>query len=160
MSRLAVFLIVVVLLGYYIFTSGLVYELIGDNNTSSLEIPYSFGLSAERTGLAAILNNNDMNCLAWLSKNWKQGDLVVSDYNIGRLIDEYDYRIYLSYPHGINKPTFSAIPEKCYIFVSSWNAQRHKYVFGSNIGMRTLIDLPDLPYDVAYKSGDAIIYRK
>jgi uncharacterized membrane protein len=161
-SRLALIITVVVLIGYYIFTSGLVYELTGNNNTASLEIPYSFGMSAERVGLAAVLNDDDINCLKWLSANWKEGDLVVSDYNISRIIDEYDYRIYLKYQGGYGKPTFwnNGIPDRCYIFVSSWNVHHKKYVLGTNIGLRSLEDLPDLPYDIAYRSGDAIVYRR
>ena len=160
MSKIGLILIVVVLLGYYVFTSGLVYEIISDNNTSSLEIPYSFGMSAERVGLAAVVTDDDVNCLKWLSDNWEEGDLVVADYNFQRIIDEYDYRIFLAYQGGAGRPWFGDIPDKCYLFISSWNNQHKKFVLGSGIGFRELVILPDLPYEIVYKSGDAAIYRR
>lgn len=161
MARAGLVITVIVLVGYYIFTSGLVYELTGNTNISNLEIPYSFGFSADRIGLAAAMNDDDVACMKWLFENWKDGDLVVADYNIVRIIGEYDYRIFFKYESGYYLiPEFRNMPDRCYIFISSWNTRHNGYVIGTSIGLRKIEKLPDLPYEVAFKSGDAMILRK
>ncbi len=149
MSKGAISVVVIVLVAYFVFTSGFIYEVTKCDATDRFEVPYSLGMSAERTGLAGIYGDDDMDCLYWMILNW-DGSEVVGDYNTKRLIGSY-----IPVYQGRNvSAEFNAIPDNCYIYVSTWNINHQKWVYGSGIGLRTLYELPDLSeYKVLYQSG-------
>jgi hypothetical protein len=142
------YIILAVLLAYFAFTSGAVYEIFKCDATNRIEVPYSIPLSSERTGLGDVFNADDMNCMRWLISNAGDYDLI-GDYNTRLLIAGY-----LQKTQG-----FTSISDHSYIFVSSWNTRHQSYVEGSGIGLRIIYALPDNLGTVVYQSGDARIYK-
>jgi uncharacterized membrane protein len=161
MRARSVVVVVLILVVYFIFTSGFVYEITGCDATNAIVVPYSFGLSAERTGLVGVFTKNDMACMEWLEKTYTNDYTVVADYNVSRLIYAYIPSIYMAHKivsEYVAPPTFKDIPEHSYIFISEWNYRHDKYIEGVGIGLREMHDLPLLNYPVAFRSGNAIIY--
>jgi len=81
MSKTKTTIIVSILIIYYIFTSGIVFEVTQSNASSKLDLPYSIGLSGERTGLANTVTKSDLECIMWLKDNRDKTLPIVTDYN-------------------------------------------------------------------------------
>lgn len=81
MNKKSILITLSILITYYTFTSGLVFEAIKADASSKLDLPYSIGLSAERTGIANIVARNDLECIKWLRDNRDVTLPVVTDYN-------------------------------------------------------------------------------
>lgn len=81
MSKFKIIIIVSILLIYYVFTSGIVFEVIKADAGSKLDLPYSIGLSGERTGLANIVTKDDLECIMRLKDNRDKTLPIVTDYN-------------------------------------------------------------------------------
>lgn len=81
MSKVKIAIIVSILVVYYVFTSGIVFEVIKANASSKLDLPYSISLSGERTGLANIVTKSDLECIMWLKDNRDKALPIVTDYN-------------------------------------------------------------------------------
>jgi hypothetical protein len=112
-----------------------------------MEVPYSISLSAERTGLGDIFNQDDMNCMWWLVVN--ADGQIVGDYNTRLLIAGY---------WALSKG-YGQISQGDHVFVSSWNARHNKYVEGAGVGLRVSSPLPSELGKLVYQSGDAKVYK-
>lgn len=152
-------LIVSLLITYFLFTSGLVFEASGSTNIDHLDIPYSLALSAERTGVTPLTTQDDIDCMKWLRKNWNGKYQVIGDYNTFVLITantEILYRLNLNRRKG----SLIDILDECYIFISSWNTRHKQYIESVGTGIRKAYPLPEFNYPVVYQSGNALIYLK
>jgi nicotinamidase-related amidase len=56
----------VLLLTYFLFTSGLVFEVTASEMEGNVDMPYSLALSGERTGVLEIYTDGDVDCAKWL----------------------------------------------------------------------------------------------
>jgi hypothetical protein len=81
MNKKSILITLNILIVYYVFTSGLVFEAIKANASGKLDLPYSIGLSGKRTGLANIVTKDDLECITWLKDNRDKTLPVVTDYN-------------------------------------------------------------------------------
>jgi uncharacterized membrane protein len=163
-TRITVIITSIVLLFYYAFTSGVVYELMQSNVTDRFDIPYSTGFSAERTGVAGVFNDDDVKCARWIVTNWDDKTRVIADYNGARLmLSEFGARredIYcMQQRAGGPELLCKNSQEGFYILKTTWNAVNNKYVVGPNIGMRALVEWPSCDYPVVFQSGKSIVYR-
>lgn len=160
--RISIWATVTVLIAYFIFTSGFVYEATKSEVADRLDEPYSIALSAERVGVAGVFNGDDIECARWIAKNIDGDSLVVADYNVFRLVvgirgmtDEI-YQVY----QGRAIPLLQDLPDKGYIFLSTWNIEHQKYIADASIGMRFVLPLPDFSNcPVVFQKGKAIVYR-
>ncbi len=159
MNKLFIWIIVSILIVYFVFTSGLVFEVSKTEITGKIDIPYSIGLSAERTGVANTATQDDINCLNWLNKNWDGESAIVGDYNTYCLITGYLPNWFLVVHHD-RVGDIDYFPDRCYIFISSWNTRHQLYVEAITIGARKSYPLPGISYPLIYQSGDAKIYFK
>lgn len=159
MDRKTIWITTSVLLVYFIFTSGFVFEVTKSNAAGRTEIPYSIGLSAERAGLTTLATQDDMNCFEWFNKNWDGKTEIVGDYNTYMLITA-NIPAYFNLYYGNRSSSLTTPSDNCYIFVSSWNTKHKQYIEPPGIGLRASFPMPELNYPIAYQSGNAIIYRK
>lgn len=159
--------IAIVFICYFIFTSGFMFEATKSNAIDDIEIPYSIGLSAERTGVTSTYMSSDVDAAKWLIDKSDQSLTIVSDYNGYRLMMGYmpifprlrdgDYR-YL--------PSLGSLPDKpCYILVTSWSTRHDKYITDvtdkwESAGMRQGLELPIFDYPIVYQKGDTVVYKK
>jgi hypothetical protein len=131
MSKTAIWLTTILLLIYFIFTSGLVYEVTGSNATDKFIVPYSAALSGERTGLIGVYTKDDVKCAEWLAYKSNQGIPIVVDSNAWLLMKGFitqPSRLMINPPPMdiTNVPMFSA--------------------FGDSITLGDSASTPDLSY--------------
>lgn len=80
-SKTTIYIIVVILLLYYAFTSGLVFELTKGKADGTLDLPYSMSLSGWRTGITNIASESDVECILWLKEHGNPELPIATDYN-------------------------------------------------------------------------------
>jgi uncharacterized membrane protein len=150
--------VLVVLLGLYaIFTTGIAYELASINNTASLEVPYSLGISGERTGLSNVLYDSDIECAKWVMSHEINKKIAV-DYN-GLLL----LRIYTPLDTELGYRLFrweNEVKVNDLVFCSSWNSKHGALIVGSSVGLRTPVKIDYEGLVGIYRVGDSVIYEK
>lgn len=152
-----------VIVVYFIFTSGLVFEVTKSEAINRVDTPYSASLSAKRTGVYATYTEDDLKAVKWLVSQKEQSP-IVSDYNGGLLVAAYiglDRIRAEGLRYNIN---FTKIPDKAYIYLTSWNTETGKFLDAvahvrGGAGLRECKDLPVLNYKVVYQSGNAVIMQ-
>ena len=148
-----------ILIIYFLFTSGFIFEATKSESTEKLDLPFSYGLSAERTGIIGVATQDDLNCLNWINENWDGKSHVIGDYNSYCLIQSWVTN-YFSLSNNLRYGTLVALPKDCYIFISSWNGENQKYIEPSGVGLRWQFPLPEIKQPIAYQSGKALVYLK
>jgi uncharacterized membrane protein len=153
------------LLVYFVFTSGMVYEFRGDNITDKLIVPYSIALSGERTGLIGVYTEDDIRCAEWIADNGAFP--VAGDYNSSALLMGFGFPIdiYRMSSGIVQENANGAVGEPldhCYIFITSWNVEQHKMIVGNlGAGLRTIEDIPDTSnWQEVFRSGQSAVYKK
>lgn len=150
----------IIVASYFVFTSGLVFEITQSGSISKLDIPYG-AISGERTGVLGVFyTDNDMACVKWLASNTDNKSNIYADINGQLLLSGYIE------PYTQIVEVFSQnihYDDPCYIFLTEWNIKHNKMVWHTGIaGMRIL---GNIPYDVlarkqiVYQSGDAKIWK-
>lgn len=147
------------LLFYFAFTSGAVFEATKSTAIDKIDIPYSIGLSAERAGTTALANQDDIDCFNWLVENWDGKTHVIGDYNSSMMLFANVPNFYDFY-NDIHLYNFNKLPDECYIFISHWNAERNQYIKATGVGLREIKPLPELNYPVVYQTETALLYKK
>ena len=151
MTAKASSIICVLLLVYFIFTSGMVFEMTHSAMDGTIDLPYSLALSSKRLNMVGVFNENDVACAKWLVDN-KEDVPLVADYNGYALFIGCQYRLNQYY-----------VPTKdddgYYLYLSSWNTEHQMMVVGSAPGLRQYLPLPKLDKAVVvFKKGDAGVY--
>lgn len=160
MSKKAIWVVTSILLIYFMFTSGFTFEATKSKASDRIDIPYSIGLSAERTGVSNVVDKDDMECILWLKENWNGKSDVVTDYNTYCSVLPY-IPVYFNLFYNDRKGMFHRMPEgECYIFVSSWNTRHQKYIEAIGVGRRKSYPLPEFSYPIIKQCGSTIIYFK
>ena len=161
MAKNASIVICVFLLAYFVFTSGLIFEIKKAGNLGSMGIPYSIALSGDRTGLFGIYTKGDVECAKWLG-NTEENIRILSDYNGINLVSDYVKGFTRTYPYNIYYHFLAErIIEKSdfYMFLTAWNIKHSKRVIGLGTGMRIYEPLPDVSnMKEVFRSGDSIVY--
>lgn len=147
-----------ILIVYFTFTSGLVFEVTQSNSIGKLDIPYSIALSAQRTGLVGIFTNNDVKCAIWLRDNSDHVSKIYADINGFVLLTGYMEPYHQLQEVFIGKGN---IETDGYLFLTEWNIQNDKMVMHmGQAGMRQYTELPDVHMKtILYQSGLARIYK-
>ena len=151
------FLVVFILIPYFIFNSGLVFELSKSQTTRFIDMPYSIALSSYRLDLNTVYAKQDVTAANWLSSTVPTGHQIYADIHGSYLF------LQLS-ENNDNKETNSY----CYAFFRTWNVQMKALTFGTSYGARQSISFEDLnlPWlvqalhlgDKIYDNGGAQIY--
>ena len=142
--------ICVLLLVYFVFTSGLVFEVSHSEMEGKIDLPYSLAFSGERLSIVGIFNDDDVACAKWLAD--KYGALPIqADYN--------GYRLLLGCMHELEGFAAPAPGSEHYLLLTSWNAKYQLMVIGTCPGLRQYGQLPDLDGAVeVFRRGDATVY--
>ena len=159
-------ILVALIVIYFAFTSGLVFELAKSNRINEIDTPYSVGLSAERTGVIGTYVRSDVMAVEWLERYGKGDTMVVGDYNGWHLVSAYLGMQRLRENQARHNPTFDNLPDKqLYIFVTDWNTRHGQYIDSlrgvrGGAGLRASYPLPKFDYPVVFQSDNSIIYEK
>lgn len=123
--------LIVVLLPYIMFNSGLVFELIKSDKTDSIDIPFSPALSGYRLDMTAYFADEDVDAMEWVK------DKISKEYPL--FGDWHSYQLAWQYLGEYN--TTQGIDDFCkfgqgYVFLRKWNVDNEKLTTGSQYGCR------------------------
>lgn len=141
-AKYLLFLTPLVLIPYFIFTSGLVFEFSDRKDISSAETPYSIALSSYRIDITGILEYKDVNAAQWLLEKCDPSYPIYTDSHSNKIAALYKYEspIY-SYPldDGEIKPG--------YLYFTQKNNERKQLTFASQgkPGLREHVSIWDIP---------------
>lgn len=133
------------LLIYFLFTSGSIFEVTHAQADDKLELPSSIALSNYRTNVLGVFNKDDIACAKWIVKN---NMLVKADYNGSCLLLGYNY----------DPGQYSYLSHHYYVFLTTWNTENEAMVIGRELGIREYLSLPDKLGQVTYRQGKATVY--
>jgi uncharacterized membrane protein len=148
------FIALALLVPYFLFTSGLVYEISSQQITDRVESPYSIALSSYRLDLAGIMNERDNAGAKWLSKRSYPPTILSTDVHACRAF------ILNSYPGQLTIFQKDGIVPGDYVFLSTWNVQKSEVCFASvgRPGLREIVKIRDYSALAATLDNSNIIY--
>lgn len=170
------------LIPYFMFTSGVVFELSQSNSASTIDIPYSIPLSSERVDVAAVFSENDtvvrdraietkaepvftdINGMLFFTELMPQSSWhgIMEDYS--KIVDGGAFL-----PGNMDR-----LPARGYVFLREWNTQHGLMTFmpswyeirDNTTGMRQSYTISELGLGelldkskIIYRSGDAVLYE-
>ena len=127
-----------VLIPYFLFTSGFIYEVTGQEVTDKIDAPYSFALSSHRLALTGNLYWQDEAAADWLAPNLNDESRVHADspgclFLSGR--PEFRSRL-----QGFSLE----LTEGTYAFLTSWNIEKQEISHNVGIGLRQSVSFDEL----------------
>lgn len=136
------FPIVVILIPYFIFNSGAVFELSRSQTTNVIDIPYSIALSSYRLDLNTVFNEQDLAAAGWLCEVPKGDAPVYVDYNSSKLfVNQIDFPCRISgISHDLPKTDSTG-----YVYLRTWTVQNEKVTFATGYAARESVNFYDLP---------------
>jgi len=145
-----------ILLLYFIFTSGLIFEMCGQSNTSVVDTPYSFALSSSRLDLTGIFNRRDGAAARWLGQHACDNSTVYTDAHTRKIIlFEDDLQRLRAVEFDRQENDF----QDGYIYFSTWNIERDELAF-TNVyrpGLREHLKASEVPgLEKALERGNRI----
>jgi uncharacterized membrane protein len=150
------YLSMLVILPYFIFTAGLVFEFSSQSDTNTIDTPYSIALSSNRLDLTGIFNRQDGAAAQWLSRNTAGSQTVYSDVHARKIILFQDHTSRL----GVREFTRKDMQiEDGYVFLTTWNVTRDELAFTNSgrPGMREHVGVGSVPgLEQALKKGSRI----
>jgi len=135
------FVALAVLIPYFLFTSGFIYEVTGQEVTDKIETPYSIALSSYRLDLAGVFYWQDGAAARWLAQKADDNAKVYGDYHTANLLSFHEFPGQLLYFTQLA----SLLPGDNYIYFTAWNIDKRGVTFGKNTGLRQNIDWDDIP---------------
>jgi uncharacterized membrane protein len=145
-----------VLIPYFLFTSGFIYEVTGQRVTDKADTPYSIALSSYRLDLAGIFNLQDGAASRWLAQNTGDSAKVYVDSHTGKLLTFYDFSGKLELlPRDTGK-----LETDSYIYLSTWNTTQNELTYAGRAkpGIRQHVDIDDIPGLKTAIESKSIIY--
>ena len=149
------------LLPYFAFNCGLVFELSGQRDTSIIDTPYSIALSSYRLDLTGIFNHKDGAAARWLSTRACDNSTAYTDVHASKILLYHDTLSRLKIKNFTPSENISTVG---YIFLSSWNVNKGELTFTSagRPGMREHLNINAIPDiingNIIYSSGGSEIY--
>jgi len=149
-----------VLVPYFLVSSGLAFEIIKQETADRIDAPYSIALSSYRLDLAGILNLQDGTAAKWLDQ--REDATVLTDHHSRKI-----FSIFNSNTEFSDIPT-DGVYRPGYVYLSSWNNIKGEMSFATSgkPGLREhlkLYEITGLPVhlnnsDRIYINGGAAIY--
>jgi len=153
------FLILAVLIPYFIFNSGVVFELSRSQTTYFVDIPYSIALSSYRVDITTTFTEQDTAAADWFFKVENESYTMSADYHgikvfLQRRIwgDLKRYQIFTySYSDNISYPS--------YIYLRTWNNENRMLTFATVYAGRQQVSFDIIPGFVQVIDKGNIIYN-
>ncbi len=154
------FPVVVILLPYFIFNSGAVFELSRNQTSGFIDTPYSIVLSSYRLDLNTVFTRQDLEAAAWLCKVPKADAPVYVDHNTSQLfVNQIDFPCEVG---GLSSD-IAKIGSTGYVYLRAWTVQNKKVTFATGYAARQSVSFDDLPWfrqilekaDRIYNNGGA-----
>lgn len=147
--------LLIILIPYFLFTSGFIFEVAKVPNIENPTIPYNIGLSDYRMDLGATVTKDDIEVRDYIYKN----NLfpIYSDINGANLIGEVvGWRNDLD--AALGRTSFNLT--NAYVFVRSRNIQDGTFTAWGGVGLRKYVDPLEyyginMSENIIYQSGEA-----
>ncbi|MFW6126068.1 MAG: DUF2206 domain-containing protein [Chloroflexota bacterium] len=145
-----------VLVPYFLFTSGLVYEVSGQEVTDEIDTPYSIALTQHRLDLTATFYRQDGAAAQWLSENGATSVPTYTDSHTAKILMYYQSQgDSIFFPRGAN-PT--ELRKDTYIYLGETNLENRQLTFGTGPGLRTHIPFEQVPSLISALAARPRIY--
>jgi len=135
------FVTLIVLVPYFAFTSGIIYEVTGQKVTERADLPYSIALSSYRLDLAGVLSARDGAAAQWAGRNSDNVTTAYADRHAANLLRFYGF------PGPVQELSLDInIPEEgSYLFLDSVNIGRGEITLAVATGLRQYINWNHVP---------------
>jgi len=168
-------LVIAILIPYFVFTSGAVFEMSNIKDLTVISIPYSHALSATRIDSTAVFTENDINVRDWVKANDAfpvYGDMwgstamfeVQSNMGTGTLLKTEDKYVYC-FVFRENESEPEEIPSSCYMILRERNTEREEITYQVGVGLRKTLSYEEVGFNevlddrpIMYQAGNAIVY--
>lgn len=156
------FVTLAVLIPYFLFTSGFIYEVTGQEVTDRIDAPYSIALSSYRLDLAGVFYWQDGAVAQWLTQQAGDETKVYTDHQAFRSLEFYEFPGQIvGFPLDASK-----LSEDSYFYFSTWNMIKGELTFfvyqrpGVSIsGLRQSISFAEIPGLITAIEGRDRIYN-
>jgi uncharacterized membrane protein len=135
------FVTLAVLIPYFLFTSGFIFEVTKNETTDVINEPYSIALSSHRVDLAGVCYWQDVASADWLAQNIGDESIILADSGGYLLLSERTElagRITASFD-------MTKLPENSYIYFRAWNIEKQGVTGCAGIGLRRHVVFDDIP---------------
>jgi uncharacterized membrane protein len=148
------FLVLAILIPYFIFNSGVVFELSQSQTTNFINMPYSIALSSYRVDVSTVFTKQDVTAAEWFSRVAEEDCVVYADHHSSKLfVEQIDFPCkQAGVPSNTKEVRFPS-----YFYFRAWNIQKKALTFGTTYAGRQSVSFDDLP-GVTYiiESGNRI----
>jgi uncharacterized membrane protein len=144
-----------ILIPYFLFTSGFIYEATRQNITDRIDTPYSIALSSYRLDLAGVFYWQDGAAARWLTQQASDETKVYTDHHTFRplVLHEFPGQI-------VGLPLdASELAEDNYIYLSTWNTSKGELTFAISPGLRRHVSFSCIPGLITAMEGRDRIYN-
>jgi uncharacterized membrane protein len=140
----------IILIPYFIFNSGLVFELTKSQTTNFIDMPYSIAMSSCRVDVSTVFTRQDIIAAAWLSRVEGQDYSIYADPH-GRVaftkLFGYEKGSTLTARFAKMRPFPSDMKDvviPCYIYFRAWNVTSGMLTFPTAYAARQSVDFDDI----------------
>ena len=138
--------ILAVLIPYFLFTSGFIFEITKQKVIDSLDTPFSYALSSYRVDIGGVANSKDLICTDWLAMHLVNEHYLYADLHGSLLIEDYPLLAHKRRPLPSN---IEELSNDNYVFLRTWNIESQSITKWAGIGLRRQISLEEsglIPY--------------
>jgi uncharacterized membrane protein len=166
------FVVLAIMVPYFIFNSGAVFEIFRSQTSYFIDTPYSVALSSHRIDLSTVFVRQDIAAAKWLSMEGKKDLPTYVDHHSNKLfINKVDFPQQVTELQSLVTEAFlpgsDAVRDMLrdakttdpiyYIYLRTWNTQTGTLTFGSGYATRQSIAFADFPWFAeGIKAGDRI----
>jgi len=150
------FVTLAVLIPYFLFTSGFVFEVTGHEVTDKVDTPYSIALSSHRVDVGGVFNWQDGAGADWLAQTLGSEHTVYADWH-GFLLLFNQTKLFgqLSF----FSRDMSKVPEDSYLYFRTWNIDKQEIILGVGTGLRQPVGFNKAPELLSAIEGKNRIYN-
>jgi hypothetical protein len=159
------FVVLGLLIPYFVFNSGAVFELSRSRTAYIIDTPYSIALSSYRVDVTTTFTKQDTAAADWLARRMAEEDCpIYVDHHSTKLLG---WQTGFVFSHKVSELTRGAeekeLSSPSYIYFRSWNTQKRALTFSTVYAGRESISFDDLPWltqaveksDKIYDNGSA-----
>ncbi len=143
-----------VLIPYFLFTSGFIFEVTGHEVIDKIDSPYSIALSSHRVDVGGVFNWQDGAGADWLWQRLDDEDTAYTDLYGWLLLD------YETGRHGQISSLpwdMSMVPQDSYIYFRTWNIDKQEITYvGVTYGTRKSVSFSEAGVNDLIKSRNRI----
>ena len=91
MRKVALIAVSSLMLCYFLFVSGFIFEVTGNEKVATMDTPYTIAFSNDRLGFVGVFNEDDIGCAKWIARTEPKIPVYVDYLGMSLLIDYTEY---------------------------------------------------------------------